>query len=120
MNFKSCLARSALVTWTPGRDNFSPITKYYVEYNHSYAPSEWTRGAEVDNPEVTECSVEISPHANYTFRVIAVNELGDSEPSQFSKAVCQSNADYPDQHPSNVHTDRSKPGVLFIKWDVSS
>ena len=119
VSFKSCLARSALITWKPGKDNFSPITGYHVEYNHSYAPDEWTRAATVDNPDVTETKVELSPHANYTFRVIAVNNLGDSQPSQYSRTVCESNPAKPDKHPTNVHTDRSKPGVLIIKWDVS-
>lgn len=116
VSFKSCLSRSALVTWEPGKDNFSPITKYHIEYNHSYAPTVWTRAAVAEDPQLTEATVMLSPHANYTFRVIAVNDLGESQPSTIS-TPCQSNPAKPDKHPSNVHTDRSKPGVLIIKWD---
>ena len=119
VSIKSCTARGALVTWSSGRDNFSPIIKYHVEFNHSYAPTEWEKIATISNPEVTEASVVLSPHANYTFRVIAENELGKSMPSDTSKAVCQTSPETPDMHPQNVRTDGSKPGVLIVKWDVS-
>lgn len=116
--FSSCLSRSAVVTWTPGFDNYSPITRYYVEYNHSYAPNVWQRAGNPVDPSQTEVKVKISPYANYTFRVIAENNLGKSKPSDRSFAICDSNPDVPEKHPSNVHTDRSRPGWLIIKWDV--
>lgn len=68
VSFSSCRSRSAIVSWSKGFDNFSPITKYYVEYNHSFAPEVWTRAAIVTDPTKTEARVKLSPHANYTFR----------------------------------------------------
>lgn len=117
VSFSACRSRSAIVSWTKGFDNFSPITKYYVEYNHSFAPEVWTRAAIVTDPTKTEARVKLSPHANYTFRVIAENLLGQSKPSERSLAACDANSDTPDKHPSNVHTDRSRTGWLIIKWD---
>ena len=52
-------------------------------------------------------------------RVIAYNAMGESKPSEESD-VCSSNEAPPEHHPRRVHTDRSKPGVLIIKWDVST
>ncbi|XP_053377458.1 neuroglian-like isoform X2 [Mercenaria mercenaria] len=117
VSFSACMSRSAIVSWTKGFDNFSPITKYYVEYNHSFAPDVWTRAAVVKDPTKTEARVKLSPHANYTFRVIAENLLGKSKPSERSLAACDANSALPDKHPSNVHTDRSRTGWLIIKWD---
>ena len=64
----ACLTRKATVSWTKGFNNFSPITKYHVEYNHSYAPDRWTRAITVNDSSITEVKVKLSPHANYTFR----------------------------------------------------
>ena len=72
----------------------------------------------MEDPKLTEATVKISPYANYTFRVIAENAMGKSKPSKMSMP-CEANPAKPDKHPANVHTDRSKPGVLIIKWNVS-
>ena len=118
VTFRECTSRGAIVSWEPGRDNFSPITEYYIEYNHTYAPSVWKRVATIEDPKLTEAAVTISPYANYTFRVIAKNAMGEGQPSKMS-SPCEANPAKPDQHPENVHTDRSKPGVLIIKWKVN-
>ncbi|XP_060569116.1 neuroglian-like isoform X2 [Ruditapes philippinarum] len=117
VDISSCLSRSVIVSWQKGFNNFSPITKYHVEYNHSYAPNKWTRAKTVNVSSITEVKVNLSPHANYTFRVIAENRLGKSKPSERSLTACYTNSDTPDKNPSNVHTDRSRTGWLIIKWD---
>ncbi|XP_052211917.1 neuroglian-like isoform X2 [Dreissena polymorpha] len=113
---EECLPRKARISWTPGKDNLRPITKFYVEYNHSYAPNQWTQAVTVqDNKK--EAEVLLSPYTNYTFRVIAENQLGKSLPSERSMTGCETKPDTPDHHPFNVRTDRSEPGWLIINWD---
>ncbi|XP_053408166.1 aminopeptidase Ey-like isoform X2 [Mercenaria mercenaria] len=113
----ACMSRSANVTWTEGFNNFSPITTFYVEYNHSFAPNFWNKGAIVTDPSKTEAKVWLSPYARYTFRVIAENEIGRSMPSDPSVNACATESDRPEKHPTNVHTDISKTGWLIVKWD---
>jgi len=53
-------------------------------------------------------------------RVIAVNSMGESVPSERGLTGCDTPPAPPDNHPHNVETDRSKPGYLIIRWDVST
>ena len=55
-----------------------------------------------------------------SYRVIAENSMGQSEPSEVSQTTCVSKSEAPDRNPTNVRTDRSRPGWLIIKWDVST
>ncbi|KAL4226716.1 Hemicentin 2 [Mactra antiquata] len=116
VTFSSCLSDSAIVSWKPGFDNYSPIKNFTVEYNHSYEPDIWTKGATVLHP-YTEAKVTLYPHANYTFRVFAMNDYGRSKPSERSIAMCDTNPAIPEKNPSGLRTDRSRPGWLIIKWN---
>ena len=60
----------------------------------------------------------MSPWANYTFRVIARNKVGDSLPSGHSK-VCLTPEDVPYQNPGNVIGRGTAPNNLVIYWTVS-
>ena len=62
--------------------------------------------------------VSMSPWANYTFRVIARNKVGDSLPSGHSK-VCLTPEDVPYQNPGNVIGRGTAPNNLVIYWTVS-
>ena len=66
---ESCIGRRARISWTPGNSNLRRIDHYYVEYNHSFAPNVWKRSAPVELGK-TEAEVKLSPHANYTFRLV--------------------------------------------------
>lgn len=116
VRLQQCNSRRAHITWQQGNDNGSPITRYYVEYNTSYAPTNWFKATTVP-ADVTEATVQTSPFANYTFRVVAQNREGESQPSQPTLRVCMTNPDTPYKNPRHVHTDRSKPGFLIVKWD---
>ena len=62
--------------------------------------------------------MSMSPWANYTFRVIARNKVGDSLPSGHSK-VCLTPEDVPYQNPGNVIGRGTAPNNLVIYWTVS-
>lgn len=60
----------------------------------------------------------MTPWANYTFRVIARNKIGPSEPSGHSE-VCQTPEDVPYKNPDNVIGKGTEKDNLVISWTVS-
>lgn len=60
----------------------------------------------------------MTPWANYTFRVIARNKIGPSEPSGHS-GVCETPEDVPYKNPDNVIGKGSQKDNLVISWTVS-
>lgn len=72
----TCGATDAYVSWIPTSDNRSPILRYAIQYNTSFTPDTWSFAK--DHVAATEqrYRVEMSPWANYTFRVIAWNKIG--------------------------------------------
>lgn len=72
-----CLSKSANVQWIPMGDNRAPILRYTIQYNTSFAPDAWEIAK--DHVPATDQTYEVSmtPWANYTFRVIAWNKIGE-------------------------------------------
>lgn len=62
--------------------------------------------------------VAMSPWANYTFRVLAINKIGPSAPSGHSK-VCTTQPDVPYKNPDNVEGKGTDPSNMVISWTVS-
>jgi len=60
----------------------------------------------------------MSPWANYTFRVIATNKVGNSLPSESSQ-TCSTPPDVPFKNPDNVEGRGTSPDNLVISWTVS-
>ena len=63
--------------------------------------------------------VKLSPYGNYTFRVLARNKMGLSQPSLHSKNVCRTMEDIPEKNPENVIGEGDEPDNLVIYWTVS-
>lgn len=60
--------------------NFSP--DFLIQYEDLlHQPGVWTNLTEVDGTSTT-VQLSLSPHVYYSFRVLAMNRLGYSEPSQ--------------------------------------
>ncbi|XP_060543065.1 neuronal cell adhesion molecule isoform X2 [Pantherophis guttatus] len=109
------LERSAQLTWIPGNENNSPITRYIIEYEDALRePGIWNYQMEV--PSVfTTVKLKLSPYVNYSFRVIALNEIGRSQPSESSEKYFTKPAK-PDDNPINVHGIGTEPNNLVITW----
>lgn len=67
--------------------------------------------------ESVQFQVPMSPWANYTFRVIAWNKIGNSNPSSHSD-VCTTQPEVPHKNPDNVVGEGNLPNNLVIKWTV--
>ena len=121
IKMSSCGSRSAELSWKAGASNNAQITEYLVEYNTSYDRDRWI--VEEDNKVPgTENSarIDLSPYANYTFRVRASNAIGLSDPSEHTGTVCTTPPARPDVNPKNVCIKNTSPTKLIITWEVRS
>nr|XP_009941724.1 PREDICTED: neuronal cell adhesion molecule isoform X6 [Opisthocomus hoazin] len=109
------LERSIELSWIPGDENNSPITNFVIEYEDGlHEPGVWHYQTEVPGTQTT-VQLKLSPYVNYSFRVIAVNEIGRSQPSEPSEQYLTKSAN-PDENPSNVQGIGSEPDNLVITW----
>ncbi|KAM6145042.1 neuronal cell adhesion molecule isoform 6-T6 [Phoenicopterus ruber ruber] len=110
------LERSVELSWIPGDENNSPITNFLIEYEDGlHEPGVWHYQTEVPGTQTT-VQLKLSPYVNYSFRVIAVNEIGRSQPSEPSEQYLTKSAN-PDENPSNVQGIGSEPDNLVITWE---
>ncbi|XP_058977900.1 neuroglian isoform X2 [Musca domestica] len=110
-----CKPRLAEITWEPRGDNRSPILHYTIQFNTSFTPDTWDVAYEKVPSTDTSFVVDMSPWANYTFRVIAFNKIGPSPPSDHSE-VCTTQPDVPYKNPDNVQGQGKQPTNLIITW----
>ncbi|XP_029340424.1 neuronal cell adhesion molecule isoform X26 [Mus caroli] len=109
------LDKSVQLTWTPGDDNNSPITKFIIEYEDAmHDAGLWRHQAEVSGTQTT-AQLKLSPYVNYSFRVMAENGIGRSMPSEASEQYLTKAAE-PDQNPMAVEGLGTEPDNLVITW----
>ncbi|KAM4037287.1 neuronal cell adhesion molecule isoform 8-T8 [Anomaloglossus baeobatrachus] len=109
------LYRSVQLSWIPDDDNNSPITEFIIEYEDSiHEPGVWRIHSKVSGTQTT-ATLSLSPYVNYSFRVIAVNDIGHSDHSQPSERYMTKTA-APDTNPSGVKGVGTEPDNLVITW----
>ncbi|XP_055477158.1 neuronal cell adhesion molecule isoform X11 [Psammomys obesus] len=109
------LDKSVQLTWTPGDDNNSPITRFIIEYEDAmHEAGLWHHQAEVSGTQTT-AQLKLSPYVNYSFRVMAENSIGRSVPSEASEQYLTEAAE-PDQNPTAVEGLGTEPDNLVITW----
>ncbi|XP_032543260.1 neuronal cell adhesion molecule isoform X32 [Chiroxiphia lanceolata] len=110
------LERSIELSWIPGDENNSPITHFVIEYEDGlHEPGVWHYQTEVPGTQTT-VQLKLSPYVNYSFRVVAVNKIGRSQPSEPSEQYLTKSAS-PDENPANVQGIGSEPDNLVITWE---
>uniref|UniRef100_A0A4X2KXP7 Neurofascin n=1 Tax=Vombatus ursinus TaxID=29139 RepID=A0A4X2KXP7_VOMUR len=107
--------RSVRLTWIPGDDNNSPITEYIVQFEEDqFQPGVWHSHSKHPG-SVNSAVLQLSPYVNYQFRVIAVNDVGSSHPSQPSERYRTSGAP-PESNPGDVKGAGSRKNNMEITW----
>ncbi|XP_054656555.1 neuronal cell adhesion molecule a isoform X6 [Dunckerocampus dactyliophorus] len=107
--------RSVQLTWIPGDENNSPTQKFLIQYEDLlHQPNVWVNMTEVPGTSTT-AHLDLSPYVYYSFRVLAKNQVGYSQPSQASRQY-RTNPAAPDDNPSDVQGEGTEPGNLVISW----
>lgn len=107
--------RSVQLTWTPGDEHNSPTQKFVIQYKDLlHQPGAWVNLTEVPGTSTT-AQLTLSPFVYYSFRVLALNNVGYSDPSQPSRQY-RTNPAAPDENPSDVRGEGTEPGNLVISW----
>ncbi|XP_067437684.1 neuronal cell adhesion molecule a isoform X1 [Thunnus thynnus] len=107
--------RTVKLTWTPGDEHNSPTERFLIQYEDLlHQPGVWVNLTEVDGTSTT-AQLNLSPYVYYSFRVLAENQVGHSQPSQPSRQY-RTNPAAPDESPSDVQGEGTEPDNLVISW----
>ncbi|CAL8259399.1 unnamed protein product [Gadus morhua 'NCC'] len=107
--------RAITLSWTPGEDHKSPVEEFIVEFeDQGSKPKVWEELKRVDGSALS-AALSLHPYMSYRFRVMAVNEVGKSDPSKPSE-VHNTAAEVPDKNPEDVRSESLEPGTLLITW----
>ncbi|XP_008587863.1 PREDICTED: neural cell adhesion molecule L1-like protein [Galeopterus variegatus] len=108
--------RSVRLSWEAGDDHNSNINEYIIEFEgNKEEPGRWEELTRVQGKETT-LVLHLAPYVRYQFRVIAVNEVGRSQPSQPSDHH-ETPPAAPDKNPQHIRVQASQPKEMIIKWE---
>ncbi|XP_059394185.1 neurofascin-like isoform X5 [Carassius carassius] len=110
-------ARSVRLTWVPGNENNSPVTHFLVQFEEDkWEPGKW-QNLSIFGGNLNSVNLQLSPFVNYQFRVIAINAVGQSQPS-LPSARYQTSGAPPDVVPSGLKGWGSKKNNMEITWQA--
>ncbi len=93
--------RSVQIAWSEPYSGNSPITRYYIEFKMS--KSDWLTGKDrvlVPGNQVMAGVYNLRPSTTYHLRLVAENEVGNSEASQSVTIITAEEA--PSGPPQNI------------------
>uniref|UniRef100_A0A665X513 Neural cell adhesion molecule L1-like n=1 Tax=Echeneis naucrates TaxID=173247 RepID=A0A665X513_ECHNA len=104
-------SHAVTLSWTPGDDHNSPVLEYVVEFEDQGLKDEhWEELKKVRGSE-QHASLPLWPYMSYRFRVIAINEVGRSDPSKPSE-IYNTPAEAPDNNPEDVRSESTNQNTL--------
>ncbi|KAG7228371.1 hypothetical protein INR49_009235 [Caranx melampygus] len=110
-------SRAVTLSWTPGDDHNSPVLDYVVEFeDQGLKERGWEELKRVGGAN-EQASLSLWPYMSYRFRVIAINDVGKSDPSKPSE-IHNTPPAVPDNNPEDVRSESSDPDSLVITWEV--
>ncbi|XP_060622312.2 neural cell adhesion molecule L1-like protein isoform X1 [Anolis sagrei] len=108
--------RSVRLSWSAGSTNNSPINESIVEFEENrWEPRRWRELIRVPGNDTTAV-LPLVPYVNYQFRVISVNAVGRSQPSETSERY-ETPPAAPDKNPENIRVETSKPHEMNMTWE---
>ncbi|XP_068940181.1 neural cell adhesion molecule L1-like protein isoform X4 [Petaurus breviceps papuanus] len=108
--------RSVRLTWEAGDSHNSAITEFIIEFEgNKDEPGKWAELTKIQGNETTAL-LSLAPYVKYQFRVIGVNAVGRSLPSDPSD-YHETPPAAPDKNPENIRVEASQPKEMFIKWE---
>nr|XP_054752281.1 contactin-2-like [Lytechinus pictus] len=109
---------AANLRWVPGTDNNSPITSYTIEGQTDHS-DEWVEIRTGESEGSTSVRLtDLEAYSLYSFRVIAINRIGDGEPSQHVQATERTGKAAPTKSPMNIGGGGGNQGDLRVTWDL--
>ncbi|KAM3621064.1 uncharacterized protein V6R79_005407 [Siganus canaliculatus] len=109
-------ARSIRLTWIPGNDHRSPVTQFLVQFQEDrWEPGRWQNLSTYPG-DLNSVILQLAPFVNYQFRVIAINSVGQSQPSRPSVRYKTSGA-APDAIPKELRGWGSDKDNMEITWE---
>ncbi|KAG8128012.1 hypothetical protein E2320_014882, partial [Naja naja] len=109
-------ARNIRLSWSPGSINNSPINESIVEFEENrWEPRKWQELIRLPGNDTTVV-LPLIPYVNYQFRVISVNAVGRSKPSEPSERY-ETPPAAPDKNPENIRIEASKPHEMNMTWE---
>ncbi|XP_047472717.1 Down syndrome cell adhesion molecule-like protein Dscam2 isoform X16 [Penaeus chinensis] len=107
--------RSVELSWTSPYDGNSPITRYIVEYKLSRR--NWENDGErmmVPGNQNMAAVLDLRPATTYHLRIVARNEIGDSDPSDIVTIITAEEA--PSGSPRDLKVEAVDQTSLRVKW----
>ncbi|XP_054883245.1 neurofascin homolog (chicken) a isoform X15 [Poeciliopsis prolifica] len=109
-------ARSVRLTWIPGNERRSPVTEFLVQFEENHwEPGRWQDLSSFPG-DLNSVILQLAPNVNYQFRVIAINSVGRSQPSQPSPRY-KTTAAPPDAIPRDLRGWGSDKDNMEITWE---
>ncbi|XP_077582191.1 contactin-3 [Stigmatopora nigra] len=113
---------TAQLSWTPGRDNGSPITGYIIQCRTPFTVG-WqavdTVPEVVNGNTLTATVVDLNAWVEYEFRIVAQNSVGLGEPSPPSTKT-KTEDTIPDTAPTEIGGGGGTKSELVITWEPVS